>query len=179
MKSKSSFFLLVILAVGILAGCRGRTEKSEGTVLLSVSDFNGLPVQVSVASGPYQIEQVTISNIPKDPTGTTSNLQDVEMRAYEVTYTRLDTGTRVPPTLVNSIFGNVAVGATTQYDNLPFLRLDQLNNPPLSDLLQFGFDQQTRSQVIPMRITLRFFGRTLAGDDIATAPASFTVDILP
>lgn len=181
MTTKARVFTLTILALAAvgLTGCRERTDRSEGSVLLSVSDFDRLPIQVSTLEGPYQVGQVTLRNVPKNPTGTTSDLQDIEMRSYEVTFTRLDTGTRAIAPLVEPLFGIVPVGGTTEYENLPFLRPSQVANPPLSDLNRFGQDQQTNSQVVPLRVTMRFFGRTLAGDDIVSEPASFNVDVLP
>jgi hypothetical protein len=179
MKSIARVLPVVALALVLLAGCRSRTDRSEGTVLLSVSDFDELPIQVSVTNGPYQIGQVTLRNVAKDPAGTVSNLQDIEIRSYEVRYTRLDSGNRQIVPLVESLFGNVSVGSTAQFDNLPFLRPAQLANPPLSDLATFGADPQTGSQVIPVRVTLRFFGRTLSGDDVASEPSSWNVDIVP
>lgn len=184
MKTKARVFTLTILALSAVAlsvsGCRARTDRSEGTVLLSVSDFDGLPIQVSVNGGPFQIGTITLRNVPKNQTNTvTSDLQDIEMRSYEVSFARLDSGSRVPPPLVEPLFGVVPVGGTTDYENLPFLRPNQTSNPPLSDLSRFGSDQQTNSQVIPLRVTVRFFGRTLSGDDIVSEPASFNVDVLP
>jgi hypothetical protein len=85
----------------------------------------------------------------------------------------------VPPPLVEAVFGVVPVNGTTLYENLPFLRANQLANPPLSDLADFGRDRETNSTVSPLNVTLRFFGRTLAGDDIASAPASFTIEVVP
>lgn len=179
MKSKARVLPLVVLALAAIVGCRSRTDRSEGTVLLSVSDFDQLPVSVSVAGGPYQIGQITLRNVVKDPSGSSSDLQDVELRSYEVRYTRLDSGTRPIAPLVEALFGIITAGSTSQFDNLVFLRFSQLANPPLSDLTEFGTDQQTGSQVIPVRVTLRFFGRTLSGDDIVSDPASFNIEIVP
>ena len=40
---------------------RSRTDRSQGTVLLSVSDFDGLPISLSVTSGgPFSISRVTL-----------------------------------------------------------------------------------------------------------------------
>ena len=179
MKSKSSIFILILLTLAAVAGCRSRTDRTEGTVILSISDFDGLPVTASVTNGPFQIGQITLRSTAKEPGGVTSPLQDTEIRSYEVRFTRLDTGSRQVPTLVGAIFGILPVGGTTQFDNLPFLRPDQLANPPFSDLTKFGADQQTGSRVIPVRVSLRFFGRTLSGDDVATETASFNVDVVP
>jgi hypothetical protein len=178
---RSSIFVLV-LAVMLAAGCNSRTDRSEGSVILSVVDFDGLPTRASVnASNLLTIETIDIDNIPKDPNGTTSDLQNVEMRSYEVVYTRSDGGTRLPPPLVRSIFGVAPVSGTVTYDNLPIMTAEQLDNPPLSDLLIFngGIDTETGSPVITITFTMRFFGRTLAGDDVATAPIRFDVEFVP
>lgn len=179
MKKNALLPLLLIVLALAFAGCRSRTDRAEGTVVLSVSDFDGLPVSVSVSGGPTSMGEITLRNVSRDPSGTTGPLQDIEMRSYEVRYTRLDTGTRQPPGLVESLFGNVPVNGNAVFNNLPFLRQNQLLSPPLSDLANFGTDQQTGSRLIPMRVTLRFFGRTLSGDDIVSDPASFDIEVVP
>jgi hypothetical protein len=179
MKRSMTLFTVTLLALFALDGCRSRIDRTEGTVLLSVSDFDQLPTRVSVATGPYSIGQVTIRNIAKDPSGTTSSLQNVELRSYEVTYTRRDTGRTLPPALVQSIFGLIDVGATTTLSDLPFLTDNQLRNSPLLDLGTTGADKETGSEVIVLNVTMRFFGRTLAGDNVATDPASFTIEVVP
>jgi hypothetical protein len=178
MKSQTIRLLLCALLVAV-AGCRARTDESEGTVILSVSDFDGLPVGMSVTAGPFSIGEVTLSNIPKSASSPSSELQTIEIRSYEVTYRRLDTGTRTPPPLVEGLFGNVAVNGTTNYANLPYIRSAQLVSQPLADLALLGRDSETGSTVIPLRVTLRFFGRTIAGDDIASQPASFDIEVVP
>src|SRR5215470_2103290 len=157
MKSRISLSLCLVLIVAAFGGCRSRTDKSAGTVLLTVSDFNGLPVQVSVANGPFQITNLTVRNFAKDPTGTTSNLQSIEIKSYSITYIRRDTGTRVPPVLVQSIFGFVAVNSQTQFLNVPILLSDQILTPPLSDLSRFGADRETGSSVIVLDCEMVFF----------------------
>jgi hypothetical protein len=176
MKHKATALFLLALALSF-AGCRSRTDKSEGTVILSISSFTTLPTSISATSGPFVIPQITISNVPKDPTGTTSSLQTVEIRSYEVTYTRRDTGTHLPPTLAGSLFSNAAVGGSVSFNGLPFMTSDQTLNPPLLDLARTGVDSETGSTVIVLDVHIRFFGRTLAGDDIVSAPASFTIEV--
>ncbi|HEX3556840.1 MAG TPA: hypothetical protein VIA62_26755 [Thermoanaerobaculia bacterium] len=170
---------LIALAVAV-AGCRSRTDRSAGTVILSVSDFNGLPVSVSLRTGgPFQIGRVTLRNVAKDSTGTTSDLQTIELRSYEIVYRRRDTGTRVPPASVQAIFGQVTVNGTKDIINLPILLSDQILSEPLKDLVDFGVDRETGTAVIVLDVSMTFFGRTLSGDDIATAPATFTLEVRP
>jgi len=180
--------LLVAALLALVAvGCAGdRVEDTEGSVILSVTDFDGLPLRVGVNSllnddAPLILGQVTVSNIPKDQNANTSSLQDVEMTTYEIVYERVDTGTRVPPPLVRRIFGVAPVGGTVTYDNLVIMGAEQLENPPLSDLdiFQGGIDSETGSQVIKIGFRMRFFGRTIAGDQVATAPARFDIEFVP
>jgi hypothetical protein len=171
-----SYLPLVALAL-LLASCRGRTDRSEGTVILSVTDFNGLPVQVSTTNGPFSVDSITLQNIPKDPGGTTSDLQGIELKSFEVRYIRRDTGTRVPPSMVQPIFGLVSVGGFNFLNNVPFLTTDQIRNLPLDDLRRRGVDSETGSAVVVLTVSIRFFGRTLSGDDIASDPASFNIEV--
>jgi len=178
MKRKTAVFILLVLALSF-AGCRSRTDKSEGTVIMSISNFQGLPVQISATNGPFVIPSLTVTSVAKDPTGTTGNLQTIELSSYEVTFTRRDTGTRVPPPVAATIFGNITVGGTFSFNNLPFMKADQILNPPLLDLARKGIDSETGSAVIVLDCSMRFFGRTLAGDDIVSQTASFTIDVTP
>ena len=176
MTRKATVLLFLVLALSF-AGCRSRTETSEGTVIMSISNFNLLPFRVSVTNGPFVIPSITISNIPKDPSGTTSSLQTIELRAFEVVYTRRDTGRTVPPTLSETIFGNIPAGGSTTISNQEFLTANQTLNSPLLELGRTGVDPETGSTVIVLDVSMRFFGRTLAGDDIVSAPASFTIEV--
>jgi len=167
----------------LLGGCSSdRVEKDAGTVVLSVSDFDGLPFRASVNGGSVlQVGEIVIQNLPKNPGAGTSDLQNVEMRSYEVVYTRADAGTRTPTPLVRNIFGVAPVGGTVTYDNLVVMSAEQLLNPPLSDLLiaNGGIDSETGSPVITLELRMRFFGRTISGDEVATAPIRFDVEFIP
>ncbi len=180
-----SLFLICLLVV--VSGCQTRTDKTDGGgVLLSVSDFDGLPIGVSVNSalafgGFVQVGSIDIQNVPKDPTGLTSDLMNVEIQSYEVIFTRGDEGTRVPTPFVRGIFGVAPVGGVLTYDNLPVLSRNELTTVPLADLLfeNGGFDQETGRRKIVLNLHLRFFGKTLSGKEVQTAPVVFTIDFIP
>jgi len=184
MKRYRAVLLLLIVPALAVASCRSRTDRSEGTVLLSVSDFDGLPFALLLSDGPpvgppFTIGQITLRNVAKDPAGTTSDLMDVELTSYEVRFRRRDAGTRVPPPAVQGVFGVVPVNGTTDLDNLPFLFSDQVLSQPLRDLRDFGADQETGTAVVVLDASIRFFGRTLSGDEVATEPATFTIEVRP
>ena len=92
--------ILVLISCVLLLGCEQATDKADGGgVILSVSDFDGLPAEISVnaiaAAGVLTIGELTIDAIAKDPTGIVSSLMNVEMESYEVTFSRADTGLRL------------------------------------------------------------------------------------
>lgn len=184
MRARSTVPILAFAGLLLIAGCSSdRVENTDGSVILSVSDFDGLSTRVSVNSSGSSLSlgSVTITNLPKNPRRATSSLMNVEMDTYEVSFTRADAGTRVPPVLVRKILGVAPIQGTVSYDNLPLLGVDQFENPPLEDLffINGAFDTETGAQVISLNLTLRFFGRTIAGDDVATQPVSFTVEFVP
>ena len=84
-----------------------------------------------------------------------------------------------PPTLVGALFSIVPVGGQATLTNLPILLSDQTLNPPIVDLARSGADPETGTTVIVLDVSLRFFGRTLSGDNIVSAPATFTIEVRP
>jgi hypothetical protein len=186
MKKHKAILFLLIAASLVVTSCRSRTDRSEGSVVLSVTRVNGLPVSVSLgspASGDFQIDDVTLTNFFKDPSVGTPDghrLEGIELRSYELTYRRRDRGSRVPPPSVLGASGLVPPsGGSLILLNLPFLTSDQILSPPLRDLLDFGRDSETGTAVIVLDVSLRFFGRTLSGDEVASAPATFTLEVTP
>lgn len=182
MKTQRILLFLLIAATLAVTSCRSRTDRSEGTVVLSVSHFNGLPVRISASTGPFQIDQITLRNFFKDPTVTQTqghDLEAIELRSYELTYRRRDAGTRTPPPTVEGIFGLVPQLGTLDLFNLPFMTADQTGNQPLRDLINLGRDTETGTTIITLDVTLRFFGRTLSGDDVASEPSTFTLEVTP
>jgi hypothetical protein len=187
-----------LLALALLASlsCEKRTDRVDsGGVLLTITSFDELPAEVSVnapggdvicsAGSPggcvVSVGELQITNTSKEPGGVTSDLMDVSLESYQVTYSRRGNGTRLPPVLVSAIFGLAPVNGTETINNLRILGPAQLLNRPLADLLFLngGIDGETGSNVISLNVSLQFFGRTLSGDTVATQPATFTVDFVP
>jgi hypothetical protein len=186
MRKSLASLLIAALPLGLLACGSDRIHETDGGgVTLVIEGFDGLPIQVSMnataAIGLVQVDELVIQNVAKNQNAPTSPLMDVEMRSYEVVFGRADVGTRVPPPLVQGIFGTAPVGGTETYENLPILTGEQLFNAPLSDLLfQNGaFDKETGLQTIRLNLALRFFGRTVSGEDVDTRPANFTIEFIP
>ena len=179
--------MLLICLVVVFTACESRTDRSDGGgVLLSITDFDGLPISASVSGvlaggGFLQIEEVVISNVAKNPNGVTGELMNVEIVSYQVNFSRADSGTRIPNSFTRGLFGVAPVNGTYSVENLPVLSSDQLNSTPLSDLKisNGGVDTETGQSKIVLNLALVFFGRTLSGDAVETAPALFTIELTP
>ena len=184
---KVANLLLIACLVVVFTACESRTDRTgSGGVVLSISDFDGLPIASSVnsalaGSGFLQIDTISVQNLAASPTQSTSELMNVEIVSYEVTYSRADTGTRLPPKFTRGIFGVAPIDGTLTFDNLPVMGPDQFSVVPLSDLLfeQGAVDKETGKDRITLNFAIRFFGRTLSGDAVETAPALFTVEFTP
>ncbi len=172
---------LVLLPLLLSLGCRSDTDRSEGAVLLSISNFNGLPSAVSLNSQPppFVIDDITVRNIAKDPTGTDE--RPAVRRAAHARDPLPAPRHRHPGTAANvqSVFGLVPVNGTTTLTNIPFLTSDQVFNQPLKDLRDTGRDSETGTAVVVLDVSMRVFGRTLSGDDIVSDPARFTIEVRP
>jgi hypothetical protein len=178
-----SLALLVALPLAA-AGCRSRTDRTAGPVVLTFGNITGIPTVVSVAAadstGGVSIGTFTLQSVVKDPNATINPaIEDIEVTAYQVVYKRKDTGTRLPSPLVAALTVEVPVNSTGVINNLPILRSDQLLSPPLSDLVKFGQDTETGTQIIVLDAQITFFGQTLSGDRVQSATADFTLEFTP
>jgi len=183
---KSSLKVLGLICLVVLVGCNARTDKADsGGVVLSVTDFDELPAEVSVqgifADGSLALGSITLESHAANPAAGTSDLMNVEMDSYEVTFSRADVGTILPPPLVQKVFGVTPIDGTNTYDNLRILTAEQILARPIRDLLleNGAFDKETGQQFIRLNFVLRFFGRTLAGKAVESAPVQFTVQFVP
>lgn len=182
---RNASILACLVALSLVAGsCRSRTDRTAGTVLLTFGNITGIPSIVAVGatvSGPglVSIGSFNLQSEAKDQSVATSPLENIEITSYQVVYKRRDSGTRVPPPLVQAFALEVPVNGIGNITNLPIVRLDQLLNPPLSDLAKFGHDTETGTQVIVIDCEITFFGQTLSGDAIASPAAGVSLEFIP
>jgi hypothetical protein len=173
--------ILPLTLVLLLFGCSDLETLDTGGVLLQV-EFENLPGRIGVNDGDtVQIGTITVDSIVTNPSGGTSSLMDVLIDVYEVTFTRADTGTRSPPAYVYRRAGTVPVGGTLTLANFPIMSVEQMRSPPLSDLLfeNGGIDRETGSSVIKIDATFTVYGKTVAGDDVASQPRTETFEFIP
>ena len=110
---KVANLLLIVCLVVVFTACESRTDRTDsGGVLLSITDFDGLPIAVGVNSsgGFVTVEEINVANVAANPNGAVSDLMNVEIVSYEVLYSRADGGTRTPSKFVRGLFGVVPVG---------------------------------------------------------------------
>jgi hypothetical protein len=167
-------------------GCDERTQESDtGGILLEVDFGTNLPfrasVNAAVASGSLVVAPtLTINSIVADPLGSTSSLMDVELESIEVRYERADGGTRLPPTYVVKTLATVPAGGSFTIAGQELMSFDQLNSPPLSDLLieNGGFDRETGLTFIRLNLFIRVFGRTLGNRSVDSVSRPHTMEFI-
>lgn len=184
MKRKASSLACLVALLLIAGSCRTRTDRTAGAVVLTFGTITGIPITPisvtgAIATGGVIISTFNLISVVKDPTGVPGPLEDVEITSYQVVYKRRDTGTRVPPPLVQTFALEVPVNGTGNITNLSIMRQDQLQNPPLSDLANFGHDRETGTAIIVLDAEVTFFGQTLSGDAIASPAAGFSLEFVP
>ena len=174
---------ILTIALALVAfGCAERIEEQDtGGVVLEV-EFVDTVFRVGVNDGDLvSLETVTVNSIVPNTDQTTSQLMDVQLNTIEIVYSRADTGTAVPPPFVYNVVGTVPVGGQLTYTGLPIMSTDQLDRPPLSDLLfQNGaVDRETGQTTIRINVTIRVYGQTVAGTDVASVPRTQTFEFVP
>lgn len=178
--------LVLRLAVATLAllvlGCDEELQETDsGGVALSV-EFVLSPSVVGVNDQErVPIQTMDINSIVLNPGAATSALMDVEVSTMEVTFTRADSGSRIPVPYVIQLLGTVPVGGTLTYSNLAVMSSEQMRAEPLSDLLfeNNGFDKETGLDYIRLNVNVRVFGRTRGGEEVVSRYRGDTIEFVP
>ncbi len=182
MKSIKPMFQLLMLALLVFSlGCADQEEVDTGGVALQV-EFVDSVFRVGVnENDSLSIPTIEIDSIILNPSAPTSDLMNVNLELYEVTFARGDSGTRVPPPFVFRLTGLVPVGGQLSLDNFPVMSVEQFRTPPLSDLLfeNGGFDKETGSSNIRLSLTFVAFGKTLGGSEVTSVPRTQTFEFVP
>jgi hypothetical protein len=183
---KISILFLLTLALALF-GCEERTEQTDtgGVVLELAFGSVGVPYRSSVngelaAVNTLQVALLTINSVVTNAVNSnTSALMDVELEAIEFTYTRVDGGTRVPPPFIFNMLATVPAGGTLSFAQMPIMSFDQVNSPPVSDLLfeNGGFDKETGKTSIVMNVWVRAYGRTISNRAIESQRRPHTLEL--
>jgi hypothetical protein len=181
MKVKPAIKILLLAVALAVWACSDPEQVDSGGVVLQV-EFVNSPFRIGVNDQDFvSIPTIEVDSIIPNTTAGTSDLMNVQLDLYEVTFARSDTGTRAPAPFVFKLTGVVPVSGNLTLTNYPVMSADQMRNPPLSDLLfeNGGFDKETGSPVIRIDMTFTVFGRTLGGDDVASLPRRETFEFVP
>lgn len=179
--------LLILLAVVVVSlGCDERTQQTDSGGVILEAEFaaTNVPFRFSVNGDVADFQAavagtLTITSIvPNIENSATSSLMDVELEGVEFTYTRVDRGTRVPSPFFFNLLGTVPTGGTLTYNGMPILSIEQISNPPISDLLfeNGGYDKETGETVVSMNVWVRAYGRTVSGREVQSTPRPHTVE---
>ncbi len=173
---------ILLLAVLLVAfGCEERTEQTDtGGVLLEVEFTSTVAIAGVEENETLAIPTITVTSVVADPNGTTSSLMDVQLKTLEATFTRADSGTRVPPPYFFNIISTVPVAGTLTLSNFPIMSTEQTRSPPLSDLLILngGFDRETGNTFVRLNVHFRVYGTTLTGTSVASQTRIQTIEFV-
>ena len=174
--------ILLMLAMPVLfTGCEDPVDTTDSGGILLVTEINGaFPFRVSVnTTDRLIVDNITVNSIVSDPLGVTSSLMDVTLETMQVSFTRADGGSRVPPPLVRNLLARVPVGGVSTL-SLTVMTFEQLRSEPASDLLfeNGGFDSETGRTNIKMNMVIQFFGETLSGKEVVSEPRSLTLELV-
>ena len=173
---KRFMHLCVVLALGLAMGsCGGSStlDNGEAAVFLTV-DITAYNPEIDVCLQQFDlaIEQMSIQSSPKNPQGTLSANQDVNLSRWVITPYRTDGGTTASPewTYDQAVF--VAAGGNADLENYRVYPLEYLSEVPIAYLLpeNGGFDPETGNTNIRQSLQLTIYGRTVSGKNVATTP---------
>nr|NIR37160.1 hypothetical protein [Actinomycetota bacterium]NIS32860.1 hypothetical protein [Actinomycetota bacterium]NIU67837.1 hypothetical protein [Actinomycetota bacterium]NIW29605.1 hypothetical protein [Actinomycetota bacterium] len=89
-------------------------------------------------------------------------------------------GTRLPPPYVVKTLATIPAGASFTILNQELMSFEQLETPPLSDLLfeNGGFDKETGRTYIRLNLFIRVFGRTLGNRRVESVSRPHTMEFV-
>ncbi|MCD4653269.1 hypothetical protein K8T06_04980 [bacterium] len=170
--------LAVTLCIGLIGcGDAGGEANTKAPIRLSISSLNGGdPLQASIVDLLEEEITCTVKNQTIDPNyDATSYYMDVICKGYEVSYFRKDSGSRVPATFTGSINAVCEVNGEI---GIPIVicRASQKEMPPLKDLCDPGYDQETGLFEIHTTCRIVVWGETFAGEEVVTDPGHMIVN---
>jgi hypothetical protein len=175
MKKTACIAILLAAALALAPGCTNKEGETEAPVFIT-TNLAQQPGFVNVGViAPVQIATITLTSHLKNATQSDpQGFATVTLENYTVHFRRTDGGTRVPADLNLPAGVIVPSGGSATLTNFPVLQASQIQLSPFDQLLPFngGFDRETGKGEIDMAFDITFFGHTVAGQRVATEPAS-------
>jgi hypothetical protein len=168
----------------MILGCsaEGTVDNGANNVILIVElvQLESDPFGDVLTSGGTILDDVALFDMAavlKAPISTSPNtlrpdLQNVALERYEVTFTRTDGGTLLPPGFTRGISGLVRLSepgseaALVTPLSIIVVPSTIKAQPPISFLISPGSEEGTNFINIQVNARIQFFGRTLAGDEV-------------
>jgi hypothetical protein len=151
--------ILNIEAINLVSDPWGDVLTTGGTILDDTADFT--------------FSAVIKAPITTNPALLLPELQNIALERYEVTFTRTDGGTAVPPGFTRGISGVVRLSETSAeevvlstFGGLVVVPSTTKAQPPISFLIDPGTEPDTNFANIQVNARIQFFGRTFAGDQV-------------
>lgn len=175
MKRAACISILLAAALALTAGCTNKQGETESPVFITTS-LSQQPGFVSVGIvAPVQIGTISLSSHLKNPSQSDpQGFATVMIESYTVHFRRTDGGTRVPADQNLPAGVIIPSGGSASLTNFPVLPASQIQLSPFDQLLPFngGFDRETGKDEIDTAFDITFFGHTVAGQRVASEPAS-------
>jgi len=175
MKKTTYIALALAATLAFASGCTNPEGESEAPVFITVS-MDLQPGLINVATpAPVQIQTITLNSELKDPLATDpQGFGDTQVNSYQVTFTRTDGGTLVPPAQTFGCGVVVPSGGEATLTDFPVLYEPALQQSPFDQLLPFngGIDRETGRDEIDTAFNITFFGRTVSGKRVQSQTAS-------
>lgn len=168
--------LCVVLALGLVVGSCGGSSTLDNTaatvyLTIDISAYNP-DVDICFQQTDIAIENMEITSTTKDPNGSLSPNQDVNLTRWVISPYRTDGGSTASPEWSYDQAVFVPAGGTADLENYRVYPLEYLSEVPLANLFPAngGFDPETGNTNIRQSFELRLFGKTVSGKSVATTP---------
>jgi hypothetical protein len=168
---KTTITLAVLALAAAVTGCSGELTDSAAPVELITTNTQNLQVlDIGPNTDPdcdLDVATVRLALIAKREDVTTDVTQ-VRVTRYRVSYTRTDGGRQVPASFVRAMDALVTVGGAVNFGEFLIVEPDALTQSPFVALQpqNGGRDPDTGRPFVKMTVTVEFFGETLGGDRV-------------
>jgi hypothetical protein len=169
--NRTTLTMVVLLVAAAITGCSGELTDSAAPVELVATNTQNLQiVDIGPNTDPdcdQSVTTVILRLVPKREDVTTDVTQ-VRVTRYRVSYTRTDGGRQVPASFVRAMDELVAVGADSELSDFLIVEPDALTQSPFVALQpqNGGRDPDTGRPFVKMTVTMEFYGETLGGDRV-------------
>ena len=168
--------LCIVLALGLVVGSCGGNSTLDNTVAsvfltVDIAGYNP-DVDICIQGADLSIDDMSIASETKDPAGSISANQDVNLTRWVITPYRSDGGSTASPEWSYDQLVFVPAGGTAQLANYRVYPLEYLSELPLANLWpqNGGFDPETGNSNIRQSLELVIYGETVSGKKISTSP---------